>query len=92
MNISVPADQRVKIKEKRDKYLDLDRELDYNWGAQNSLLVRGLEKLEIGVFSETITKMGQNSEKSTGDLRRLAVTQTPVKDHQLDLVWKNRKQ
>ena len=25
----------------------------------------------------------QNTEKSPGDLRRLAVTQTPVKDHQL---------
>ena len=24
---------------------------------------------------------GQNTEKSPGDLRRLAVTQTPVKDH-----------
>ena len=25
---------------------------------------------------------GQNTEKSPGDLRRLAVTQTPVEDHQ----------
>ncbi len=29
---------------------------------------------------------GQNTEKSPGDLRRLAVTQTPVKDHQLKLM------
>ncbi len=29
---------------------------------------------------------GQETEKSPGDLRRLAVTQTPVKDHQLKLV------
>ena len=28
----------------------------------------------------------QNTEKSPGDLRRLAVTQTPVKDHQLTLI------
>ena len=28
----------------------------------------------------------QNTEKSPGDLRRLAVTQTPVKDHQLMLI------
>ena len=27
----------------------------------------------------------QNTEKSPGDLRRLAVTKTPVKDHQLTL-------
>ena len=28
----------------------------------------------------------QNTEKSPGDLRRLAVTQTPVKNHQLKLM------
>ena len=28
-----------------------------------------------------IIKIGQNTEKSPGDLRRHAVTQTPVKDH-----------
>ena len=33
-------------------------------------------------------EIGQNTEKSPGDLRRLAVTQTPVEDHQLTLVWK----
>ena len=31
-------------------------------------------------------KIGQNTEKSPGDLRRLAVTQTPVKNHQLTLM------
>ena len=36
--------------------------------------------------SRTIVKVGQYTEKSPGDLRRLAVTQTPVKDHQLMLV------
>ena len=35
-----------------------------------------------------IIEIGQNTEKSPGDLRRLAVTKTPVKDHQLTLVWK----
>ena len=34
----------------------------------------------------TIVENGQNTEKSPGDLRRLAVTQTPVKDHQLILI------
>ena len=33
-----------------------------------------------------ICETGQNTEKSPGDLRRLAVTQTPVKDHQLLLM------
>ena len=30
----------------------------------------------------SIIENGQNTEKSPGNLRRLAVTQTPVKDHQ----------
>ena len=33
-----------------------------------------------------IIENGQNTEKSPGDLRRLAVNQTPVKDHQLKLI------
>ena len=33
-----------------------------------------------------IIENGQNTEKSPGYLRRLAVTQTPVKDHQLTLM------
>ena len=32
-----------------------------------------------------IIEIGQNTEKSPGDLRELAVTQNPVKDHQLKL-------
>ena len=32
-------------------------------------------------------KNGQNIEKSPGELRRLAVIQAPVKDHQLKLIW-----
>ena len=31
------------------------------------------------------------TEKSPGDLRRLGLTQTPVKNHQLTLMWKNSK-
>ena len=33
-----------------------------------------------------IIENGQNTEKSPGDLKRLAVTQTPVKNHQLMLM------
>ena len=33
-----------------------------------------------------ITENNQNTEKSPGDLRRFAVTQTPVRDHQLKLM------
>ena len=34
----------------------------------------------------SIIENGQNTEKNLGDLRRLAVTQTPVKDRQLTLM------
>ena len=36
----------------------------------------------------SIIEIGQNTEKKPGDLRRLAVTRTPVKNHQLTLLWK----
>ena len=39
-----------------------------------------------------IIENGQNTEKSPGDLRRLVVTQTPVKDHQLTLIRKTLKE
>ena len=39
-------------------------------------------------LNNSIIENGQNTEKSPGDLRRLAVTQSPVKDHQLTLMWK----
>ena len=65
-----PADHRVKIKEneKRDKYLDLARELEKLWNMKATMipivngvlriipkgLVRGMEALEIGGRAETI--------------------------------------
>ena len=53
------------------------------------MILKGLEDLEIGGWVETIqtTALLKTAEKSPGDLRRLAVTQTPVKDHQLTLMW-----
>ena len=40
----------------------------------------------------SIIDFGQNTEKSPGDLRKLAATQTPVKDYQLTLAWKTCKE
>ena len=37
-------------------------------------------------LSYSISEIGQNTEKSPGNLRRLAVTQTPVRNHRLTLV------
>ena len=36
--------------------------------------------------NDSIVEIGQNTDKSPGDMRRLTVTQTPVKNHQLTLV------
>ena len=39
-----------------------------------------------------IIEIGQNTEESPRDLRGLAVTQTPLRNHPLKLVWKTRKE
>ena len=56
-------------------------------------LVKELEDLERrGDHPDnTIIKIGQNTEKSSAGLRRLAVTQTPVKDHQRSY-WRSSSQ
>ena len=41
---------------------------------------------------ETIAEIGQNTEESSGELKRLAVTQTAMKDHKLTLVWKTHNE
>ena len=56
--------------------------------------VRSQEEMEIRGRAETIqtysiVKVSQITEKNSGDLKRLTVSQTPVKGHQLKLVWKN---
>ena len=56
------------------------------FGIVTKGLLKGQEDLEVGGRAETIPndyiiENGQNTEKGPGDLRRLAVTQTPVKDH-----------
>ena len=70
MDFAVPADHRIKLKEseKKDKYLDLARELKKPWNMQVSIipvligafgivtngLIKGLEDLEVGRRVETI--------------------------------------
>ena len=39
----------------------------------------------------SMAEISENTQKSPGDLIRLAVTQSPVKNYQLTLVWKTRK-
>ena len=101
-------DHRAKIKEieKRDNYLDLARKFkkpmehgddnDANrngcFGTVPKSLEREVEELEIGEV-ETVQTIAQTEYlESPGDLRRLAVTQTPVTDHQFTQVWKTHQQ
>ena len=46
----------------------------------------GNKKTNRGNPDYSIIKIGQNTEKSPGDLRRLTVTQTPMRKQQLTLV------
>ena len=64
------------------------------FGAVTKGLLKSLEDLEAGGDhpNDSIIEDGQNTEKSPGDLRRLAVTQTPMKNHQLTLMWKDQKE
>ena len=70
VDFAVPADHRIKLKksEKKDKYLDLARELKKLWNMQVTIipivigtfgtvtkgLLKGLEDLEVGGWVETI--------------------------------------
>ena len=113
MDFAIPADYRVKLKEseKKNKYLDLARELKKLWNMKVTfipIIIDARGTVAQGIDTRTggfgnkriswdypnycITEIGQNTEKSPRDLRRLAVTQTPVKDQQLTLLRKTLKE
>ena len=61
------------------------------FGTITKGLLKGLEDLEVGgrvedYPNDSIAVNSQNPETSPEDLRRLAVAQTPVKNHQLTLM------
>ena len=61
-------------------------------GTVSKRLVQGLRNNRSRYYPNySIVEIGQNTAKSPGDLNRLAGTQTPVKHHQLSLMWKNLK-
>ena len=84
--------------EKKDKYLDLAGELTNRWNMKVTIipivigafgtvtrgLLKGLEDVEVGVRVETIETKALL--RAARILRR--VLETPVKDHQLKLMWK----
>ena len=81
---------------KKDKYFELTRELQKLWkvkvtfilGTVTQGLIKGLgnKRASRDHPNNCIIVIGQHTEKSPGDLRRLVVTQTPVKDYQLKMM------
>ena len=66
------------------------------FGTDTKGLFKGLVDLEVGRTSGNqpnhyIIENSKNTEKSPGDLWRLAVTQTPLKNHQRKLMCKTPK-
>ena len=102
VDFAVPADHRVKSREgaKDDKYLDFVKELKKSDGDINCNWCSRYGHQRIGKGTGglgnkrtsgdhpnySFIKISQNTEKSPGDLRRLVVTQAPVKNHQLMLL------
>ena len=113
LDFAVLADFTVELKEceKRDKYLDLARELKKKlWNMKVTIMPIVIGTLgshqRIGTRTGrlenngtggncpnySIVEIDQNTEKSPGNLRTLVVTQTPVRNHQLKLVWNLEKE
>ena len=103
MDLAVPADHRVKIKEseKIDKYLDLARELKKLWNMRVmmiSIVVDALEMVLKVYEKKKKTGVIKNQRKNRNPLDRCIVknclecqeetTLTSVKDKQLTLVRK----
>ena len=100
MDFAVLREQEVNIKEneKREKYVELDRELKKFWSMKLTVipiiygvfgtvpkgLVKGLEKLEIGGRTETIQTTAQL--RSARIVRRVLETQGNLLS--LELQWK----
>ena len=96
MDFTVPDDHRVKLKgsEKNDKWLNFVRELKNIPNVIGALgtdtkgfitfITRGLENNWTSEDHPNycVIEIDQNTEKSPEDLRRLATTQTLVKNHQ----------
>ena len=97
--INIWLDLAWELKKKKETMEhESDGDTNYNWYTWNNpqMIGKGTGRLENKRASGdhpdySIIKIGLNTEKSPGDLRRLAVTQTPERNHQLTLVWKTLK-
>ena len=104
MDFAIQADHRIKLKESKMRdYLDLAEKKLWNMKLTTILivismlgiiikgLVQGLEDLELRGQVEIIQTAALITKKSPGDLRRLAVIQTSVKNYQLTLMGRTLK-
>ena len=87
--------------ENRKKAMEHEGDSDTNssWGTRNDPQglgegagIVGNRRTSRDYPNYSIVKIGQNTEKSPSDLRRLTVTQTLMKDHYQTLAWKTRKE
>ena len=91
----------MKESEKKDKYLDLARELEKHesdgntncnwcsWYSHQRIGTRtgGIKRKRMsGNHPNSIIEISQNTEKSPDNLRKFGVTQTPVRNHRLMLM------
>ena len=98
MDFAVPVNDWVKLEESetRDKYVDLAREMKKQRNMKVTVIpivqspkigtgtgVLGNKRTSGEHPNYSTIEIGQNTEKSPGELRRLAITQTPVGNHQL---------
>ena len=72
---------------------ECDGDTNWNWCERIDNGTGGFgNKRTTGDHSnDSLIGSDQNTKESPGDLRKLAVTQTPVKKHQLSMVWKPLK-
>ena len=71
VDFAVPADHSIKLKkcEKKDKYLNLARELKKQWNMKVTIV-----PIVISALGTVTKRLLKDLEESPGDLRRLAVT------------------
>ena len=85
MDFTVPADHRVKRTKKSMEHKS-DGDTKCNWCSHQ---ITGTVTGRLRNYN--IIKIGHNTKKSPRELRSLFVSQTPLENHQITLVWKTLK-
>ena len=97
---SEKRDKYLDLATKLKNYMEHESDSDTNcyWCARHSHQRIGTgtgglanKRMRGNHSNYSIIQIGQNTEKSLGDLRRLAVTQIPTRNHRLTLAWKTLK-